>query len=195
MIKLGITGGIGSGKSIVCKIFESLGYPIYNADDRAKWLVENDSDLKKNIILILGSESYIEDKYNRSFVSKTVFQNPDLLIKLNELIHPKVGNDFDKWASENSNSKIIVKEAALIFESDSYKNLDKIITVIAPIEDRIDNILKRDTFRTKEEILKIINNQLSDKEKIDKSDFVIYNNSNELILPQILNIINQLSKI
>jgi dephospho-CoA kinase len=122
MIKLGITGGIGSGKSIVCKIFQTMGYLVYNADDRAKWLVDNDAEIRAEIIELLGNEAFFGNKYNKVYVAQKVFQNSALLHKLNVIIHPKVGVDFDKWVEFNKNQAILVKEAALMFESDSYKS-------------------------------------------------------------------------
>jgi dephospho-CoA kinase len=191
-LKIGITGGIGSGKSIVCKIFETLSYPVYNADDRAKWLVSNDTDLKSEIIELLGEEAFLNNKYNKVYVANKVFNNQDLLNKLNSLIHPKVGIDFEKWVIENKNHSIVLKEAALMFESDSYKALDQIITVVAPLQFRIKNILNRDINRSEEEIKNIISKQLSDEEKIKKSDFVIKNDDILPILPQVIKILNTL---
>lgn len=170
-----------------------MGIPVYDADTRAKWLTENDPELIKNVKELLGAEAYKGDKYNRAYVAGKVFENTQLLAALNKLIHPAVGRDFARWVEENKSAAILCKEAALMFESDSYKSLHKIITVVCPLEQRIINIMLRDPQRKREEILKIIDKQLSDDEKIKRSDFVIYNNENSLLITQINDIINKLS--
>lgn len=188
-IQIGITGGIGSGKSLVCKIFAVLGVPAYDADSRAKNLMTTDGILIHQIKKEFGSLSYDEKGVlNREFLSATVFANQDKLKQLNTLVHPRVAVDYEKWVNEYAENKYVLKEAALLFESDSYQMLDKIILVTAPKEIRIERVLARDPHRTKEDVEKIIQNQLSEEEKEAKANFIIRNSESELIVPQILDL-------
>jgi len=174
MIKVGITGGIGSGKSFICKKFEKLGLKIYYADNKAKQLTNNNKIIKEKLITYFGKDIYIDYNLNKEKLSQIIFNNPEKLKIVNSIIHPIVTDDFNKWCNKYKNEKIILKEAAILFESGSYKNLDKIITITSPIDLRISRIKKRDNIN-ETEILKKINTQISDIEKIKKSDFVIYN--------------------
>lgn len=187
-ILVGITGGIGSGKSTVAKIFSLLNIPIYYADDRAKWLMGHDPSLKKNIIANFGEESYLPSgELNRVFLAEKVFKNDDKVKVINGLVHPAVKVDFEKWASKQ-NSPYVLKEAALLFESGSYKELDYIINVSAPIKLRISRVLWRDPHRDKHQVHAIIDQQLPDELKNSKADFVIKNTDNKLLIPQVLKI-------
>jgi len=191
-LKIGITGGIGSGKSTVCQIFEILGIPVYYADDRAKWLMANDPMLKSQIQDTFGSESYdLDGGLNRKFLAEKVFSNPEEVKKINSLVHPAVGNDFEKWA-ETQNAPYVLKEAALIFESGGEKKLDGVINVSSPIKIRIARVLMRDPHRSEEQINQIINQQLPDEEKNSKADFVIKNSDNKMLIPQVLEIHSKL---
>ncbi len=194
MLQIGVTGGIGSGKSLVCKIFSTLGVAIYDADSRAKWLTNNDKSIRDSVIEHFGKEAYTSVGLNRDYIAQKVFNNADQLQLLNSIIHPAVGTDYTQWASEQS-SAYIIKEAALMFESGSYKMLDKIINVAAPIELRIARVLKRDSFRTKDEVLAIINKQLSDKERSKRSDYEIVNDEQEMLLPQVIKLHNEFKKL
>lgn len=185
MLQIGVTGGIGSGKSLVCRIFSTLGIAIYDADSRAKWITNNDISVKKAVIEHFGEEAYTAVGLNRGFMAQKVFNNVDQLHILNGIIHPAVGKDYELWASEQS-SAYIIKEAALMFESGSYKMLDKVINVSAPIKLRIARVLKRDSFRTKDEVLAIINKQLSEEERSERSDYEIVNDEQQMLLPQVL---------
>ena len=193
MIKIGITGGIGSGKSTVCKLFESLEIPIYDSDSRAKYVTDNNVELRKKIIKLFGEDSYIDNKLNRKFISSQIFNGNGNISELNSLIHPLVKVDFDEWIN-NHNSHYIIKESAILFETDIYKTLDKIITVSSKESIRVERILKRDPQRSLEEIHNIIKSQISDEDKIIKSDFIIYNNGDELF-PQILKIHEDILKL
>ncbi len=189
---IGITGGIGSGKSTVAKIFNILGIPVYSADDRAKWLMANDSDLKGQIISNFGEESYFEDgSLNRNYLASQVFNDEEKVSIINSLVHPAVKKDFEKWASKQ-NSPYVLKEAALLFETGSYKDLDKVINVSAPLKIRINRILLRDPQRSENQINDIINKQLPDEEKNLKADFVIKNSDNRLLIPQVMEIHREL---
>ncbi|HYG38740.1 MAG TPA: dephospho-CoA kinase [Cytophagales bacterium] len=188
LLQIGVTGGIGSGKSTICKIFYELGAPIYDADSRAKWILANDEVLRKQIIEKFGAQSYNEKKeINRDYLAAQVFNDSEKVKILNSLVHPRVGQDYSYWA-ENTPSKTgyIVKEAALLFESGSYKALDKIVTVEAPEELRISRILKRDPFRKSEEIRGIIAKQMTDEQRRALSDYIIYNDEKNLVIPQVL---------
>ena len=163
-LQIGITGGIGSGKSLICKIFARLSVPIYDADTRAKWLTNNDPEIKEAVINEFGNESFNESGLNREFISGIVFKNKERLEVLNAIIHPAVGRDYSNWVAQQT-SDYVIKEAALMFESGSYKALDKIITVSAPENIRLQRVLKRDSFRSADQVKSIIDKQLSEKER------------------------------
>jgi dephospho-CoA kinase len=187
-IKVGVTGGIGSGKSTVSKIFSILGIPIYSADDRAKWLMIEDSVLKEKIISAFGIESYSESgQLNRTFLAKTVFSDPKKVKQINGLVHPAVKDDFNSWVNTQS-SPYVLKEAALIFETGGQNLLDYVINVSAPLRIRVSRVMMRDSNRSEAQINQIIDQQLPDEEKNELSDFVIKNVDNKLLLPQILKI-------
>ncbi|HIF48994.1 MAG TPA: dephospho-CoA kinase [Cytophagales bacterium] len=191
---LGITGGIGSGKSTISKIFKVLGVKIYQSDDIAKYLMENDNKLISSIINSFGEESYIDGKINKEYISKNVFYDKEKLKIINNLVHPVVINDFKKWCLINKNEKILIKEAALLFESKSYKELDFIIYVYAEKKLRISRILKRDTHRTKDQIEHIIKSQLTDKESFEKADYILENNEKSLLLPEVIDLYEKIRK-
>lgn len=193
-LKIGITGGIGTGKSIVCKIFELLGIPIYDADARAKWLLTHDEELIKQVKQHFGENVYLsanDNQLNKKFLSDRIFKNPNQLDLLNGLVHPKVMDDHEKWQKNNIHHPYIIKEAALLYESGSYKYLDKIITVYAPVPLRIERILKRDPHRTESDIKAIMAAQISDEEKVKKADYVIYNDDKKMVIPQVLELHNK----
>lgn len=186
-LQVGITGGIGSGKSLICKIFGVLGVPVYDADYRAKNLMTTDGILIDQIKKEFGSLSYNEKgALNREYLSATVFSEPARLEKLNSFVHPRVEVDYNQWVSAHNQSKYVLKEAALLFEAGSYLKLDQIILVTAPQEIRIARVLVRDVHRTKEDIVKIIKNQMPEVEKEPKANFIIRNDESELIVPQVL---------
>lgn len=191
---VGITGGIGSGKSTVCRFFQLLGIPVYSADDRAKWLMANDLELKAKIRLTFGEESYLSDgSVNREFLAEKVFSDPEQVKKINSLVHPAVGKDFRSWA-EKQTSPYLLKEAALLFETGAAEELDYVINVSSPLKIRVARVLMRDPHRSEAQINHIINQQMPDEEKSERSDFVIKNTENKLIIPQILEIHKKLSE-
>jgi dephospho-CoA kinase len=190
---VGLTGGIGSGKSTIAKVFEKFGVPIYEADVRAKFLIENEAEIKGQIIELLGVESYdVEGKYNRAYVSKEVFSDKDLLLKLNEIVHPWVKKDFGTFIFKHKNSPFLIKEAAIMEAS---SELNFILVVHSDQQTRIKRILKRDANRDIEEIKKIINSQKTEEEFIKMADFKIYNNEETLVLPQIIEIFEKLQQV
>lgn len=181
---VGVTGGIGSGKSVVCKIFECLGTPVYYADTRAKWLMNNDPHLKEGIIEAFGKESFSDGQLNRTFLARHVFSDKKQLEILNSLVHPSVGQDGQNWKMKNSRFKLLVKEAALLYETGSYKQLDQTIVVAADLELRVSRVLARDPQRSRHEILQIIEKQMPQAEKVERADFVIYNDEQHSLIDQ-----------
>ena len=192
-LKVGITGGIGSGKSTIRQIFSVLGIPTYDADSRAKWLMENDPELIANIRNAFGNQSYSSGKLNRAYLADRVFSNKSEIETLNGLVHPAVGHDFNEWCA-NQRSVYVLKEAALLIESGSYKELDYLVLVISPEELRVERILQRDPNRTRSDVEKIIRNQLSDSEKEKYADFMIINDESSLVTPEVLKIHGTLTK-
>ncbi len=193
-LKVGITGGIGAGKSIVSQIFEVLGIPVYDADSRAKWLMNNDSDIRKAIIHLFGNESYTEGALNRAFIARKTFHNKEKLDELNAIVHPAVGDDYIHWEKAQK-SPYSLKEAALLYEAGSYKQLDLVIVVSAPEALRIKRVLKRDPQRTSEDIKAIISKQWPQEKKDSLADFVIFNDDVRLVIPQVLSIHEKIIKL
>ncbi|MDH5608356.1 MAG: dephospho-CoA kinase [Cyclobacteriaceae bacterium] len=192
-LKIGVTGGIGSGKSIICRILRVLGYPVYEADQQAKYLMNQDEELKQNIRQLFGSESYGEAGLNRVYLAKKIFHSPEMVEKLNAIVHPAVARDFGQWV-ENCQSPVLFKEAALLFESGSHTQLDKIILVVSPLDLRIGRILSRDPHRSHDDVMAIIHNQWDDAKKIALSDFVIHNDEKMMLLPQVTDIVRKLNQ-
>ncbi|MEN9963537.1 MAG: hypothetical protein RL582_632 [Bacteroidota bacterium] len=179
-----MTGGIGSGKTTIAKIFEQLGTPVYYADLRAKSIIEEDEMVRNAIIRTFGEQSFLDGKYNRSYISSIVFNDVEKLSLLNQIVHPAAIADAAAWM-EKQNSPYVIKEAALLFESGSHKHLDKIIGVTSPTHLRIKRTAMRDRI-SEEEVMKKIELQMPDEEKMALCDFVIANNEKEMILPQVL---------
>ncbi len=192
MIKVGLTGGIGSGKSYVAKIFSALNIPVYNSDLEAKKLYLR-QDVRESIIANFGKSIYLPTgNIDKIRLAKIIFNDKKALNKINSIIHPLVKEHFNQWIEEQQHAPYIIKEAAILFESGAYKDMHKIIAVTAPLELRIERVIKRD-HTDREIILKKISNQLSDKELIKKSDFNIINDKKAL-LPQVLKIHKTLLK-
>lgn len=189
---VGITGGIGSGKSTVCQLFSLLGIPVYTADNRAKWLMAQDAELQNQISSTFGTESYLANgELNRAFLAETVFPNPEKITELNALVHPVVRKDFEQWITQQS-APYLIKEAALLFETGAAKELDYVINVSSPLRVRMARILLRDPYRSEEQVNQIINQQLPDEEKNALADFCIKNTDNKLLIPQVLEVHAQL---
>jgi dephospho-CoA kinase len=193
-LQIGITGGIGSGKSLVCKIFNMLGAPTYDADSRAKMVMTTDGILVDAIKKEFGVLSYdAKGVLNREYLANRVFNQPDKLKHLNELVHPRVALDYEHWVGSQADVKYVLKEAALLFESGSYQSLDKIIVVTAPETLRVQRVLVRDPHRSIEQTKEIIRNQLAEEEKIKRADYVIANDETTLLIPQVLKLHLQFS--
>lgn len=182
---VGLTGGIGTGKSTVGKLFQVLGVPVYNSDDRAKEMYFL-PEVKEKVIALLGNEAYQADgSLNRAYVSQKIFSDSSLLSKINGIIHPAVEKDFAAFKEEHKSHRYIIKETALLFETGLYKKVDKIILVMAPLEERLKRVMQRDK-SSREDVLKRISHQMPDEEKQPISDFVIDNNETEGLIPQVL---------
>lgn len=191
MKTIGITGGIGSGKTTCCRIFETLGIPVYYADVRAKKLMTSDKLLKSQIKDLLGKESYYRNgRLNRGFIASQIFNNKSLLKQMNALVHPAVGRDVIAWATKQS-SEYVMYEAALLVENGSYQNFTKLIVVSCPEEERIRRVTARDGTTVKE-VKARMRNQLAEEKKIAVADYVIVNDGNEMLIPQILEIHEEL---
>ena len=178
MIKVGLTGGIGSGKSTVSKILISKGFSVYNSDNRAKWLMNNNDNLKSNIISIFGNKAYLKGSLNRKYLSAKVFNDSLKLKALNNLVHPLVAIDFKNWLLHQKSKDFVFKEAAILIESGAYKEMDKIIVLSCPENIRLERVLKRDG-NSPELVKKRMQNQISETEKINHADFVVKNNGSK----------------
>lgn len=186
---IGLTGGIGAGKSTVANIFKVLGIPVFDSDSVAK-NAYFDQEVKKKIIDLLGSDIYVSgNEINKELISQKVFTDSFLLSQLNQIIHPYVKNQFEIWEGKNKQHKYIIKESALIFEAGLNKEMYKIILVNAPIETRIKRVIKRDKL-DREIVLKKIANQISDNFKESLVDYYINNDDNHLIIPRVIEIRN-----
>lgn len=191
MIKVGVTGGIGSGKSTVCKVFELLGVPVYYADAESQILLQTNQEIQLAIIKLFGNDILsLEGLIDRKKIADVVFNDSQKLKNLNAIMHPAVFNHFENWVKKQV-SPYVIKEAAILFESGADKQLNKIITVTCPMNIRIDRVVKRDRI-TYQSVEQRILNQWSDEEKVKHSQFVINNDEHNLIIPQILSINHQL---
>ena len=192
MLKVGVTGGIGSGKSTVSRFFSALGVPVYDSDQRAKSLMQYDDSIRSKIKIEFGDNAYHKNELNRSYLAEIVFKNESKLKQLNAIVHPVVKTDFINWLSQNSNAKFIIKEAAIMIESGAYKDLDKLIVVNASMNQKIKWIKQRDHLSL-EDIKNRIQNQLSDEIRNQYADYIIENNSGKRELKQqVLSVYNKL---
>ncbi|QHI34797.1 Dephospho-CoA kinase [Kordia antarctica] len=189
---VGLTGGIGSGKTTIANMFQELGVSIYIADIEAKKLMHTSKEIQHDLIAAFGEETYINGELNRSYLSNIVFNQPEELQKINSIVHPRVGQHFKDWYKARITEKYVIKEVAILFENDSYKHCDKIITVVAPIEERFRRILVRDE-TTREAIQNRMNNQWSDEKKIVRSDYVIHNEDLAKAKAEVLKIHQEIS--
>ena len=184
MLKIGLTGGMGSGKTILSRIFSVLGVPVFYADDAAKTVMNGDAELKQKIMSLFGADAYMEDQLNRKYISSIVFNDPFKLEQLNALVHPVTIAAADKWMQQQT-APYVIKEAALMFEAGAAAHLDYVIGVFAPQSMRIRRAMQRDGI-TREEALARINNQVDDNIKMKLCDFVIVNDEQQSVLSQVL---------
>jgi dephospho-CoA kinase len=192
-LKLGITGGIGSGKTTICKVFAVLGIPVFSADDEAKRIQDNDRNLQIKINTIAGKDLFPDGKLDRTELARLIFSNKELLEKVNSLIHPAVFRSFREW-EKKQNSPYSIMEAAILFESGAFKMMDRIVAVVTPMEERIERLLSGNKF-SREQIIERIKNQIDDESRIKKSDFIIFNSENDMIIPSVLGIHGEMLKL
>jgi len=186
MLRIGLTGGIGSGKTTVAQIFNVLGIPVYSSDDAAKRLMNEDDDLKKKIIESFGKECYQNGELNRKYVANEAFSDPEKIKLLNSMVHPATIKDASAWM-EKQNAPYVIKEAALIFESGSDQFLDYVIGVKSPLNLRIERTMKRNNV-TAEEVASRMKLQMDEVEKMNRCDFIIVNDEKEMLIPQVLSL-------
>ncbi len=185
-MKLGVTGGIGSGKTSVCRVFGVLGIPVFSADPEAAIIMNTDPDVINGINDITGKNLYPDGKLNKEELASLIFHDSELLKKVNSLVHPVVFDHFRIWADMQTTPYVIM-EAAILFESGASKLVDRVATVVAPVEERINRVIIRNKL-TREQVTDRIKNQMDDEERIRLSDYVINNSENEMIIPVILGI-------
>ncbi len=191
--KVGITGGIGSGKTTVCRIFEAIGIPVYYADDKAKILMTESKSLVRRIKQLLGEDAYTSTgKLNRAYVADIIFSDQKKLEQLNALVHPAVWEDGEKW-NDAQNSPYTLKEAALLFESGGHQLLDAVITVTAPEDIRIERVMRRDGV-SKEQVKARMQKQWPERQKKELADYVINNDGKSFLIPQVLHIHHAIMK-
>ena len=195
MVKVGLTGGIGSGKTTVSNFLLEYGIPVYNSDSQGKKLMNTNLELINDIVNIFGESVYNNGILNTNLLSSIVFSDPEKIKQLNNLVHPKVAEDFNQWVGKNNNQPILIKEAAILIESGAYLNMDKIILIISKKSNRINRVSKRDNSDL-ESIEKRINFQLTDDEKIQYADYIIENNSSlDDLKHEVLRVINEINKV
>lgn len=185
-LKLGVTGGIGSGKTSVCKVFRVLGIPVFSADRVAREIMDSDVEIIRSINSIAGKDMYSNGCLDRMALASVIFNNTTLLEKVNSLVHPAVFEHFARW-EKNQTAPYIIMEAAILFESGASKLVDKTATVVAPEEERLSRVTERSKL-SRHQVLERIRNQMDDESRIKLSDYVIYNSENDMIIPAILEI-------
>lgn len=185
-MKIGITGGIGSGKTSVCRVFNVLGIPVYSADTEAKRIMSSDSDIMEKVRKIARKDVYSTGTLDRIELAKLIFNDQSILKQINRIVHPVVFENFKAW-TKTIIADYVILEAAILFESDASGVVDKTILVVAPVEQRIERVIRRNNL-TKEQVLERIRNQMTDEDKIKLSDYVVNNSEHEMIIPRILKI-------
>lgn len=185
-LKLGVTGGIGSGKTTVCRVFKVLGIPSFMADERAKVLMNSNVSVREQLNALAGTDLYGRGTLDKRELARLIFNNAELLNRVNEVVHPLVFAEFDEWSKEVSEPYVIM-EAAILFESNAHLLVDKVVAITAPIEERISRVMGRSDL-TRGQVLERVNSQLDDDERNQRADYVISNSDSELIIPEILRI-------
>lgn len=185
---IGITGGIGSGKSIVGRILTTMGYPVYYSDQEAKLVMNNDPELRKELIAVFGEEAYLNNELNRPFLAEKIFTSPELKEEINRIVHPRVRKRFTDFVAE-AESPFVFNEAAILFETGGYKDFDATMLVVADKETRIRRVMERDNI-SKEQVEARMNNQWSDEQKLKLTNLVIRNNETDLLVPQVLELLS-----
>ena len=193
MFQVGVTGGIGSGKTLVCQVFEKLGIPVYHADEEARRLMEEDQALMGRMVELFGEEAYLGRALNRRYLAEVVFGNRERLNGLNALVHPAVKKDYQQWLAEQKGVPYVVEEAAILFESGASRWMDLVVMVYAPEELRISRVMARDGVE-EETVRKRMIHQMGEEEKRERADLVIVNDEKERLLPQVLEVHRQILK-
>jgi dephospho-CoA kinase len=186
VLKLGVTGGIGSGKTSVCRVFNVLGIPVFSADPEAREIMDHDESIIENINSMIGRDLYRNGGLDRSVLASLIFNDNSLLEKVNRLVHPVVFKHFDEWV-EKQEAPYVIMEAAILFESGANRQVDRVLTVVAPLEERITRVMQRNNL-TREQILERIKNQMTDEERTKLSDYVINNSEGDMIIPSVLEV-------
>lgn len=196
MLKVGITGGMGVGKSLVCRLFSLLGAPVYDSDARAKWVMQHHPVLRQELVTAFGPAAFdvVTGQLNRAYLAQTVFHQPDQLTLLNQLVHPRVQQDFTDWVAAQQNRPYVLKEAALMYETSAHQQVNCMIVITAPLPLRVTRIRQRDPHRTEAEIHAIMAKQLDEAEKIKRADYIIYNDEQQLVIPQVIGVHEQLTR-
>ena len=189
---VGLTGGIGSGKTTVANYFKALNVPVYIADNEAKALMNRSKVIKRKLIKLFGDEAYVDNTLNKPFIASQIFSNQDLLKKMNAIVHPKVAKHFSNWVKKQ-NVPYVISEVAIIFENGSQGKYDYIITVVAPEQTRLNRVIKRDN-SSEAKVKAIMNNQWTDQQKTEHSDFIINNTDLKDTKLQVENIHSKLLK-
>lgn len=192
MIRIGITGGMGAGKSVISEMMRCLGIPVYDADFASKKILNSNTKVKTQLIELLGEEIFSNGQLNRPLMAQRIFNNNELLLKTNAIIHPAVFDDFIAW-SEAQNKEVVACETAILFEADMVSYFDSILMVSAPLEIRIERCIKRNKF-TREQVLERITKQMDESKKIELSDFVIVNDNQKALYPQLKNFLKKIYK-
>ncbi|MGE0090492.1 MAG: dephospho-CoA kinase [Bacteroidales bacterium] len=193
MLKVGVTGGIGSGKTLICSVFEKFGVPVFNADRVAKNIINNDREVVLKFKELFGDDIYTDNQINSKKLADIIFNNKEIIQQVNSIIHPKVREYFIEWSSQYQIKPYVIQEAAILFESNAYKQLDFTINVQASKETRLKRVMLRDNV-SKEKVIERMSNQLSDEQRVKLANFTIDNENNTMILPQIIEIHNKLIK-
>ena len=189
-MKLGVTGGIGSGKTSVCRVFRTLGIPVFSADQKAREIMDNDEGIARKLNLIAGKDLFMPGSLDRMELAKLIFNDKNLLEKVNALVHPAIFDLFRSWAQVQTGPYVIM-EAAILFESGGSKLVDRTATVVAPEEERVNRVIRRNSL-SREQVMARMRNQLDDETRIKLSDYVIYNSETDMIIPAILKIHNDI---
>jgi len=189
--RIGVTGGIGSGKSLVCDVFSRLGIPVYKADEKAGYIMEHSPHIRAKLTALFGEVVYNKEKLNRPLLAQVIFSDSVMRDKVNRIIHPVIFEDFLVWQKNFEDKPYVIQEAAIIFESGADRFLDAVINVYAPVKVRISWLMERDGL-SEEDIRARMHSQMSEKERGRRATFIINNDGNHLVLPQVLRIHDKL---
>ncbi len=190
IFRLGVTGGIGSGKSTVCKTFNILGIPVFSADEEGRIIMDTDTRLREDLNNLIGEDLYASGELDRVRLASMIFNDNNLLDSVNRLVHPLVFNKYREWCRQQY-SDYVIFEAAILFEAGAEEYVDMILAVIAPLEERVKRVMERNRM-SREQVMERVKNQISDEEMIERSDFHINNSDNEMIIPAVLEIHNRI---